>query len=58
MCPTIPPSWLKDLSLFKENDRSIISIFTVLLFISMKKNLMQVGVDYIVLRLGILYYYY
>jgi hypothetical protein len=49
---------MKDLSLFKENYGLIISILTVLSFIAMKKSLMEVRVDYIVLRNGFLYRYY
>jgi hypothetical protein len=58
MRPTFPPSRLKDFSLFKENDLFIITILNVFSFIEMKKSLMKVGVDYIVLRSGILYYCY
>jgi hypothetical protein len=58
MFTTSSPSRLKDFILFKENNRFIISILKVLLFIAMEKSLMKFGVDYIVLRRGILYYYY
>ena len=58
MCPTIPPSRLEDFSLFKENYHFIVTILTVLWLISMKKSLMQFGVDCIVLCLGIIFYYY